>query len=359
MSEVNGTAVKWREWIDAHRAVHSAAQEAPQTVNEARNQVEAARRPIQHLAGKAWHSTLFPADLDGLAMRGDEDAQNARSAMRLESEADYDAAASYLLGTTNRATSQPGWRKADDQRRAFVAGIHDGLRTASANLKEAEQALADAERHHEALSTDLGEIEKQRPKASHSSMKALAAEIERSEADCQRIEDAIASMDDDGSAHSLAQNELAEAQQRLDDLGADAALGDANKDAQRAATNAIAAARKKSETAQQDAARQTSARRGLERRLDATRAQVDELTAIKNEVARHVYETEMAAAESALLKHLSQDAIQPLVERLNEARDSLDAVAQEGTSYRRAELEIRLPILYGPQGGASHERITF
>lgn len=352
-SKVMGTAAQWREWIDAHRATRSAVSEASGAVSDARQQVEVARRPIQHLISKAWHSSMFPGDLDSTAMRGDENAQNARSAMRLESEADYGAAASYLLGLMSRSI-----RYKDDQRRAFVADIRDGLRNASAALDEAEQALADAEKRHTELNDELAEIEKQRPKASHSSIKALAAEIERGEGDCQRIEDAITSMDDDGSAHSLAQNELLEAQQRLDDLEAAAALGDADKDAKRAATTALAAARKKAEGAKQDADRQTSARRGLERRLETTRAQVDELAAVKREVARHVYESEMAAAEAALLKHLSQEAIQPLIDRLNESRDSFNAVAGEGTRYRRAELEIKMPSLYGPKRDACSDTIT-
>lgn len=356
MSEVNGTAAKWREWIDAHRAARQALLEVP--VRDAKRDDELAHRTTSLLIKKAWHSSMFPVDLDREVDRGIAEALNARSAMRLDSDADYYAAINHLLDAIGRRIHQREWRLESNDRRTFVADLNSGLREAYTRLSESRQALTDAEKRHSELTDDLASVEKERPKASHSSIKALTAEIEHSEADCQRFENALADMVNDGSAYSLAQNELAEAQQRLDDLEADAALGDANKDAQRAAANAIAAARKKSETAQQDAARQTSARRGLERRLEATLALIEELTTIKSEVARHVYESEMAAAESALLKYLSQDTIQPLMDRLNDARDNLNAVAVEGTHYQSATIEIQLPGLYGPQQDACPDTIT-
>ncbi|MBN8412992.1 hypothetical protein [Halomonas litopenaei] len=173
----------------------------------------------------------------------------------------------------------------------------------------------------------------------------LNDEVEQADSRRKRIEQALGAMENDGSAHRLAQEEAEQAQLRLDELEADAALGELREGEQRAAQAALAKARTKAQKALEEARRQASARRGLESRLVVAAERADELRKVRDEVAINIHTQALAEAEEALVDYLDGDELRNLTAEVAKHHAALTS-AQPGHSYGPAQIEIRMPTLY-------------
>ncbi|MDN3553282.1 hypothetical protein QWY74_07375 [Halomonas almeriensis] len=219
------------------------------------------------------------------------------------------------------------------------------------SIDEKEEALADAlevlqeaRAARQEAESQLSQVQKQQPKASHSALDAIASEIQEAEGEQDRIQNALASMGDDDGAARLAEQEAEEARAKLDDLEASAALGSQDDEGQKAASTALARARKKAEQARQDAQRQESAQRGLERRLAEVSDRVDSLQKVHDAVAERVYMADLEKAERRLMDILQGAELQDALASINGIREKLTPV-MDG-SFGRAELEVKMPVFY-------------
>lgn len=232
--------------------------------------------------------------------------------------------------------------------RQYVRGWQqhlDSINDKESSLADAVQKLKEIREVRQEAETHLAEVKAQQPEASHAALKAVADAIEEAEGEKLRIENALAAMDDDDSAASLAEREAEEARSTLDDLEAAAALGKHDEERQKAAITALAKARKKAEQARQDAQRQASARRGLERKLSDSHERLEELHKVHRVVASRVYMADMEKAERRLVDLIESPEIKNTLATINDIRERLESVEPE-SGYRRAYLEVRLPGFY-------------
>lgn len=235
---------------------------------------------------------------------------------------------------------------------------HDAITVAEEALALAEEELADTQRRHDKAAARLAQAEAAQPDAGPQALEAIKVDRERLEAERDRIESALAGMAEDQSNHQQAQREAEQAQALLDDLEAQAALGEADESAQRDAATALAKARAKATKAKEAAERQASARRGLQRKLEGIERHAQELEAIRTEVGRRVHHEALAAAESRLLEAVKAMGLEGIVAEINQHRRDLEALTPD-SRYEPARVRVTLPTFYAmPERHQAPEAIT-
>lgn len=205
-----------------------------------------------------------------------------------------------------------------------------------AELEEANEAAGAALEHlksledqQETLENDLQHLKNNPPDADLKALTVLDKELAQLESDKARIREALDSMMNDDGGIRQAEQEAADAQYRLDSMEASAVLGQSNESEQRSAAAMLAKATARATKAKEEAERRSSARRGLESKLDNVNAQAEALSDLRSELALTVYKEEMRESENRLIAFLEAEEVKGLTNKLYESRRGYEKALAE------------------------------
>lgn len=340
--EERAAAKSWTAWLEQLDQLQE--ERAGITgLDEARQRLERAQYLIQYLAGKAWNSGAFPADLDNAAMRGGEDAQNVRAVVRGE-EGDHGAAATHLLELMSRAARSFDWDSQSEERRTFVAELSSGLRDAAQHLEETRDEVAALEQARSEVDQRLEALEAKAPKASASSLAAMRKERDAAAEERDRIARALGNVTADDSPLALARDAERAATERLEEAQALLAMGEAPDAEVKAAKAEAEKARQALEERQAEHRSQDAGRRGLARKLEQAESRLETLSRAYRQALGRLRHHELATLESELVADLERIATKRL-KAMAEIYADLEE-AEPDSDYGRARIKIALPYLH-------------
>lgn len=322
LKPMNKTAEAWSQWL-------AELDEKRQTLSTISSQIGQAYSRYERARNAAWHHTDRAAALTGIDI-GHQPEKEARDQVR-----------SRLVSKIQRAKAS----KARPPEEGEWKQTAHRLEQAETDFSEAAAHIEELEAQKAQVSAELKDVEQRQPKGSKAALDALDSEIEKLEAEKSRVGQALTEMSEDDGAARKADQEAREAQETLDDIEASTALGEADEAAQRTAATALAKARRKAEQATEEADRQSSRRRGLERRKASLEEQGSSLRDIRNGVAQRVYWVELEDWEKRLVSILEGAELKATLAEINRIRSLLDESTPDG-SYLRASLSIKTPQLY-------------
>lgn len=237
------------------------------------------------------------------------------------------------------------------------------LRDLLARLDEAEAQYSAAREKVKSLAdkkvrlrSEMEEVAANPPKSSRKALESIDEALKKNAAEKKRVTQAMEKLGDSEGAIGHAQRKMEDAQEHLDTLSAAAAMGDDAPD-QRSATTGLAKARAELTKAQEEADRQDSARRGLERKSAQLDEQAEELGSLRSEVLIELSKMEMAEAEGQLIELLTNPAIKDTVEHLNRLKRQYakaqtdsedDPLRTHRHSLGRVEIEINSLLQFHP-----------
>jgi len=310
---------EWSSWIDNRKKAQSAVPVGLDTYEQAHERAQAA---------------LY-RELDQYAQRG-------AVISRPPTQAEVSGVKQYLgrlLSDQNMSIDRYSHHK------EWQAAL-EKISKAEQHLAETAEALEEWRADKQAAVQALEKVEKAMPTPSVKALNEIDGEIDKLQTRAAKISDTITAMKDESSIASALDAEAKGAAAELERLEAEALLGENNDSDKAAAITRVAKARKAAETACEKASKQATARRGLEALLTEAEGKAKEFQKIRRHVAIEVAAVEAAEAERALLDVINADVLRPLLARINDARDTLNANADPGTSYLTARIKIQLPVMF-------------
>ncbi|RDB43829.1 hypothetical protein DU490_05300 [Halomonas sp. DQ26W] len=239
-----------------------------------------------------------------------------------------------------------------NDRDAHFNGCRDHLERVTANVAELSE-LSEAEtEEREALGEELAEINAAGygVQPTRKGLTAMEDAIACQCAELARVNLALADLESGEDDTGGASADLEAAQQRVDELAAAAALGEADEAELRAAATALAKSRQRASTPQDAAKHSEAARRGLERKAEELAAGIDHIEQTRWEVEAEVCRAEWAEAERRLVDLLEGGELVEVMNRLRESRTAHHrahriAYGNAPTLIGKDRLEITGPLL--------------
>ncbi|WP_136066370.1 DNA repair protein RecN [Modicisalibacter radicis] len=216
-------------------------------------------------------------------------------------------------------------RRALDELKVLVKDV-DAANDRYTKLLERKEQLQEA----------LDELEQAPPKAGHGALEAFDGEIQALETSLERVDQALETMGDESSLLESARTDVQNAQTRVDELEAAAALGDTDDNEQAAASTALKKAQAQVEKAKAQAGRQEAARRGLQRKRASLAERLEELGQMHADIAREVFSADLESQEQRLVAILASRDIRELVEAINSIRKQYNQAVHFGESRQPA-----------------------
>lgn len=217
------------------------------------------------------------------------------------------------------------------------------LREAKQRLQAASASLAEMQEWKDQLGDELQALEDEAPKASNAVLTAMAQEMDEAGAEKRRIQTAIDTIGAHDGALEKARKAASEAEDRVAEAEALAAMGEASPEEVKAANAASAKARTQAEKQHAELRRAEAARRGLARKLESAASLAEEVQEVYHQALIHVRTEELADREAKLVSRLM--AVREDLADMERIYSDLED-AQPGTSYGPARVEVKLPHLH-------------
>lgn len=318
---MNDDLTTWKAWLEQHQQAQKAVRAATVKASEARHQMETAERHLTYLTRQD-----RPYDLTIADPATPEQVQKVieHLAKKLERSA------------THR----------DDPSRLELQRAWNDLKHTRSRFEEAQAVYTECSEAQTQAEKALAVAVKARPEASPQALEAVTQAMADHQQRIDKINTTVAAMKDSDSIAADLEAQARRAAEEVERLEASALLGEVDEAAKGQATTTLAKARKASEKAAEQAEKQASARRGLEKMRNDLQAELTELESLQRGVGYEVGNAAVAKAERDLLVAIEVAGLQDRVTAINAARDEANHYAPEGTGYNAAHIELRLSHFY-------------
>ncbi|MDN3521512.1 hypothetical protein [Halomonas ramblicola] len=337
-------AANWVEWNDKLKAKREELA-AITGLGDAQEQHRRARQGLIHTIGRANQSRYTPGG--GIIHAGQPAPRNPYELTGQARQTDdgiLEVAAAlltYLDGLDEKMDA--GARQADPQKALFVSETRTALRERRDALEDARHQAGTLQAEKDRVAGELAALEEQAPKASASTLGAMAKECEQAAKERDRIAARLKELEADDGTLEKAKQQADTAREQLEEAEAMAALGETDPEAVKASKAAADKGQKALEEAEADYRQQEAARRGLARKLEEATTYHDTLANTYNQAVIRIRGVDLATREAALVEHAK--AFQEHLADLARIYADLEE-AQPQASYGQARLEIQMPTLH-------------
>lgn len=340
----NTKATSWVDWNEQLKTKREDLA-AITGLDEALEQHRRARQGLIHVIERANQSRYTPGG--GIVFANQPAPRNPLELTNKARETDngiLEVAAALLVHLDGLAEKMDaGARQADPQKALFVSETRAALRERRDALEDARHQAATLQAEKDRVAGELAALEEKAPKASASTLGALAKERDQAAKERDRIAARLKELEADDGTLEKAKQDADAAREQLEEAEAMAAMGETDPEAVKASKVAADKGQKALEEADAAYRQQQAARRGLARKLEEATTYHDTLANTYNQAVIRIRGVDLATREAALVKHA--EAFQEHLADLARIHADLED-AQPHANYGPARLEIRMPTLH-------------